>query len=191
MIRSWYVFSFCKAIIAAHRILAMKHYREQVAGYEKLLNTVRNLREEIKKSESESGRSGAALDLSLYKKQFFEAMNDDFNTPLALGVLFDLSRETNQFINAEHKLSIETLKQIDQLFNELGGKVLGIIPEHIHSAIGDAKTEFNLMNLIINIRSEVRKQKLWALSDIIRDGLNKFGFIIEDKKDGTTWWKME
>ncbi len=160
-------------------------------GYDKLLNTIRNLQEELKKSESEQRTSGTALDLSLYKKQFFEAMDDDFNTPLALGVLFDLSRETNQFINSEHKLSIETLKQIDQLFNELGGKVLGIIPEHIHSAIGDAKTEFNLMNLIINIRSEVRKQKLWALSDIIRDGLNKFGFIIEDKKDGTTWWKME
>jgi cysteinyl-tRNA synthetase len=46
------------------------------------------------------------------------------------------------------------------------------------------------MELIINMRTEVRKQKLWALSDVIRDGLKIIGFVIEDKKDGTTWRKI-
>jgi cysteinyl-tRNA synthetase len=82
------------------------------------------------------------------------------------------------------------LKQIDQLFGELGGKVLGIIPEQIQSASGDVKTESNLMDLVVSIRAEVRKQKLWTLSDIIRDSLKAIGFMIEDKKDGTTWRKI-
>jgi len=118
-------------------------------------------------------------------------MDDDFNAPLAIGVLFDLVRETNQSLNSEQKLSIDTLKQIDQLFNDLGGEVLGIIPDQLRSASGEVKTESTLMDLVIHIRAEVRKQKLWALSDIIRDGLKTIGFMIEDKKDGTTWRKID
>ena len=160
-------------------------------GYDKLVNTVRNLREELKKAESEQRKNGSELDLSSHKKHFLEAMNDDFNAPLALGVLFDLARETNQSLNSELKLSIDMLKQIDQFFNELGGEVLGIIPNQFRSASGDAITESHLMDLIIKIRAEARKQKIWVLSDIIRDGLKTFGFIIEDKKDGTTWRKID
>jgi cysteinyl-tRNA synthetase len=55
---------------------------------------------------------------------------------------------------------------------------------------GNVQTESHLMDLIVQMRSEVRKQKLWALSDIIRDGLKSIGFSIEDKKDGTTWRKI-
>ena len=159
-------------------------------GYEKLLNTIRNLREEIKKAESEKRSDGAHLDLSSHKKHFFEAMDDDFNTPLALGVLFDVAREINQSLNSEEKLSGDVLKQIDQLLSELGGNILGIIPAQLQSATGNAQTESNLMELIIQVRAEARKQKLWVLSDIIRDGLKRIGFIIEDKKDGTTWRRI-
>ncbi len=159
-------------------------------GYDKLLNTIRNLRNELKKAESEQRTNGARMDLSSHQKHFLEAMDDDFNAPLAIGVLFDLARETNQSLNSEQKLSIDALKQIDQLFNELGGNILGIIPNQIQSASGEVKTESNLMDLVVSIRAEVRKQKLWTLSDIIRDGLKTIGFIIEDKKDGTSWRKI-
>jgi cysteinyl-tRNA synthetase len=159
-------------------------------GYDKLLNTVRNLREELKKAETEQRINGPAFDISSHKKHFLEAMDDDFNAPLALGVLFDLARETNQSLNSEQKLSLVTLKQINQLFGDLGGQVLGIVPDEIRSAAGDAKTESHVMDLVVQIRAEVRKQKLWALSDIIRDGLKAIGFMIEDKKDSTSWRKI-
>ena len=103
-------------------------------GYDKLLNTIRNLREELKKAESEQRTNGARFDLSSHKKQFLEAMDDDFNAPLAIGVLFDLARETNQSLNSEQKLSIDTLKQIDQLFSELGGKLLELFQNKLQSA---------------------------------------------------------
>ena len=159
-------------------------------GYDKLLNTVRNLREELKKAEKEQRINGPAFDISSYKKYFLEAMDDDFNAPLALGVLFDLARETNQSLNSEQKLSLVSLQQINQLFGDLGGEVLGIVPDEIRSATGDAKTESHLMDLVVQIRAEVRKQKLWTLSDIIRDGLKAIGFMIEDKKDSTSWRKI-
>ena len=159
-------------------------------GYDKLLNTIRNLREELAKAEVDQRTEGAAFDCSIHKKHFMEAMDDDFNGPLALGALFDLARDTNQALHAEQKLSREALKQIDQCFCELGGNILGILPDNFHAVAGDAKTESHLMDLIVSVRTEVRKQKLWALSDIIRDGLKAIGFIIEDKKDGTTWRKI-
>ena len=159
-------------------------------GYDKLLNTIRNLREELKKAEKEQRINGPAFDISSYKKYFLEAMDDDFNAPLALGVLFDLARETNQSLNSEQKLSLVSLQQINQLFGDLGGEVLGIVPDEIRSATGDAKTESHLMDLVVQIRAEVRKQKLWTLSDIIRDGLKAIGFMIEDKKDSTSWRKI-
>jgi cysteinyl-tRNA synthetase len=159
-------------------------------GYDKLLNTIRNLREELKKAETEQRAQGPEFDLFSYKKQFLEAMDDDFNAPLAIGVLFDLARETNQSLNSEQKLSLETLTQINRLFGDLGGEVLGIVPDKLQSAQGDAKTESHLLDFFVQIRAEVRKQKLWALSDVIRDGLKSIGFIIEDKKDGTSWRKL-
>ena len=109
-------------------------------GYDKLLNTIRNLREESKKAGSEQRTKGTELDLSLHQKNFLEAMDDDFNAPLAIGVLFDLARETNQSLNSEQKLSIDALKQIDQLFSELGGNsAWGLYRDQIRSANGDVK----------------------------------------------------
>jgi cysteinyl-tRNA synthetase len=154
------------------------------------LNSIRNLREEIKKAESEQRLDGIDLDLSVHKKHFLEAMDDDFNAPLAVGVLFDLARETNQMLNSEQKMSVDSLKQIDRIFSELGGKVLGIIPDQLLSATSHDQSESSLMDLIITVRAEVRKQKLWTLSDIIRDSLKRIGYTIEDRKDNTTWRKM-
>jgi cysteinyl-tRNA synthetase len=160
-------------------------------GYEKLIATVRNLQKELQKAKSEDRKDGSVLDTSTYKKRFIEAMDDDFNAPLAIGILFELSREINQALNSESQLSIETLSQIDQIFNGFGGRILGIIPDQLPSSSSDANIESSLMNLIINIRADVRKQKLWALSDLIRDGLKALGILLEDKKDGTTGWRRE
>src|SRR5574337_303979 len=64
-------------------------------GLEKLLNTVRNLRAEITKAEGESLPAEASIDLASYKSRFLSAMDDDFNSPQAIAVLFDLAREVN------------------------------------------------------------------------------------------------
>jgi len=157
------------------------------AGLDKLLNTLRNIQAEGGKPGS--GRT-SAIDLAGVKKRFLEAMDDDFNTPQAIAVLFDFSRDLN------HELSTGTadlvfLTDARKLFNELAGTVLGVIPETaITGAAADGKLEAGLIQLLIEIRSEIRKQKLWNISDLIRDGLTKIGIAIEDKKDGTTWRKV-
>jgi cysteinyl-tRNA synthetase len=159
-------------------------------GLEKLLNTLRNLREEISKAASDSRSVEAVVDLREYETRFVGAMNDDFNTPQAIAVLFDLSRETNALLSLENKYTPGSLRRIEEFFTTFGGEVLGIVPPHSGSAMaGDAKLEADLVSLLVDLRAEVRAQKLWPLSDKIRDGLKKLGITIEDKKDGTVWRK--
>jgi cysteinyl-tRNA synthetase len=160
-------------------------------GLEKLSNTVRNVRAEIEKlGKSGDGKiytqDASFIDLAGFKKAFGEAMDDDFNTPQAIGILFDLNREVNTILSPG-KIDINILQQINDLYNELGGTVLGIIPEHFESVSSAGGNENDLIQFIIELRAEARAQKLWAMSDKIRDGLKNLGIVIEDKKDGTSW----
>jgi cysteinyl-tRNA synthetase len=157
-------------------------------GLEKLHNTVRNVRmESLRNTGSGLKVRGSENTLLKFKSAFLDAMNDDFNAPQAIAVLFDLSREVNTLL-AKGGVSHAHLQEIDTLFMELGGKVLGIVPEAFdENKSTDASLEPGLIQLIIDLRKDVRDQKLWSLSDKIRDGLAQQGIVIEDKKDGTTW----
>jgi cysteinyl-tRNA synthetase len=160
-------------------------------GFEKLTNTVRNLRAEGARAEAEQGTAAHSIDLEAYRRRFLEAMDDDFNTPQAIAVLFDLARETNQLLHAEAKPGAEALRSIDEFFRTFGGEILGIVPEVLppHLSV-DGKLEAGLIQLLIDVRAEARKQKHFALSDMIRDGLKRIGIALEDKKDGTVWKKV-
>ena len=156
-------------------------------GFEKLQNTLRNLGEEITRASGESRTQDAAIDLPLYASRFRAAMDDDFNTPQAIAVLFDLSRETNALLSLDSKFSVSSLRAIDDVFQEFGGTVLGLLAVESGATAIDVKLEADLMQLLIDVRTDVRAQKLWSLSDKIRDGLKKIGVVLEDKKDGTGW----
>lgn len=107
-------------------------------------------------------------------------MNDDFNTAGALGHLFELVRAINQARDANAPAEILTPAQ-DRL-RELTS-ILGLtLKETSRSTSADPFVE-----MLIGIRAELRRQKLWALSDQIRDGLRERGVILEDSKDGSTW----
>jgi cysteinyl-tRNA synthetase len=114
------------------------------------------------------------------KANFVEAMDNDFNTAGAVAALFELSK----FINTarDNGAAAEQLKPAQETFRELAG-VLGLKLEEKQGS-GDADA---FINLLIEVRAEVRKQKLWALSDQIRDKLKELGVTIEDSKDGTMW----
>lgn len=153
-------------------------------GFEKLSNTVLRVREMILKVKDFG--SPFSVDLEKYKKEFLSALDDDFNTPQAIAKLFDLSHEMNQNLETGNPLNPEQLKQVDKLFDDLAGNILGI--SFVRSP--NEELDDGLINLIINLRQEIRAQKLWPLSDKIRDGLVKLGIALEDKKDGTSWKRI-
>jgi cysteinyl-tRNA synthetase len=114
-------------------------------------------------------------------------MNDDCNTPQAISVLFDLVRDVNQRLATKSSPAADDLRGVLSLYDELAGKILGL---EVHESPGRGERESletGLIDLLLGIRTEVRKEKLWSLSDRIRDGLAALGITLEDKREGTTW----
>ena len=114
------------------------------------------------------------------KQSFIEAMDDDFNTPLALAALYELVKATNAA--RDQGATDEQLQPVQAMLRELTS-VLGLRLQEKQGS-GDAD---KFIDLLVEVRSEVRKQKLWAVSDQIRDRLKELGVIIEDSKEGTKW----
>jgi len=151
-------------------------------GLEKLTNTIGNLRDRIRTAGSDG--SPAVADVARYRTEFLAAMDEDFNTPQAIAVLFDLAHEVNQAFGKGLPLTQASLQEIDQFYRDYAGQILGITFE---SASSGGAVEGELMDLLIALRNDVRSQKLWPLSDKIRDGLAKLGIVLEDRKEGTAW----
>ncbi len=116
------------------------------------------------------------------RKGFEEAMDDDFNTAGALGVLFALVKAINQARDAG--AAEEILAPAQETLEALAG-VLGLRLRAETARHNQAADPF--IELLIEIRTELRRQKLWALSDRIRDRLKALGVALEDSKAGTTW----
>jgi len=173
------------------------------AGYEKLLNTVKNLREELSKHPSSERNLTQSFSVSSLRTRFINAMNDDFNTPQAIAILFDSIREVNQLLApptmpagrrvagaGDVQEAVPVLTAYDTMIREYAGKVLGILPDELKShAVGGEPLEHALVDLLIDLRNAARKEKFFSLSDRIREGLLKLGITVEDRKDGTRWRK--
>jgi cysteinyl-tRNA synthetase len=157
-------------------------------GLEKLNNVIRNLREATRTSPAAG--TPIPVDLQKHRSAFLAAMDDDFNTPQSIAVLFDLAHDVNQLLAHGSAFSIASLQEVLRLFEELGGRVLGLnLLEEASSGAAEGRIDEQVMDLLISVRTDVRTQKLWALSDKIRDGLGKIGIVVEDKKEGTSWRK--
>ena len=156
-------------------------------GWERLLVPVRIVRQRLQQAglAPEDGLDfGGVLDEA--RAAFRAAMDDDFNAPAALAALFELTRQTNAMLAAGPQPGRTTLAAIDALYTELGGGVLGVIPDSA-AADGDAGREAGLVQLLIEMRMQARARKDFAASDNIRDSLRTLGIVLEDGKDGTTW----
>ncbi len=120
-----------------------------------------------------------------FVSRFEQAMDDDFNTPVALAVLFDLARELNI---AKQANDLEKSAQLVATLRFLGG-LLGILQQDADSFLqGDADADIEQQ---IQARIDAKKAKNWALADQIRDQLKGQGIILEDSPNGTTTWRRE
>ncbi|MDK2824402.1 MAG: cysteinyl-tRNA synthetase [Clostridia bacterium] len=114
---------------------------------------------------------------------FIEAMNDDFNTALAIAALFDLARGINTYLK-ESRLDKKTLEQAKSVFDDLIG-VLGI--SFTTREVQGGKLVEDLISLIITLRQKARKERDFTTADSIRDQLKELGIILEDGIKGTNW----
>jgi cysteinyl-tRNA synthetase len=171
-------------ILSSHYRSPLKYSEEGLEaaerGVERLLRVA--LRDDT------TGGKGEALDAESYRKQFIEAMDDDFNTPKALAVLFDLARVINQagdagvsFIGARSVIS------------ELARDVLGLRLDPFDLIMREPAPEIEQrVNRMVKERVRLRNAKQWQQADKIRAELAEMGVTLEDTPDGTVIrWKRK
>jgi cysteinyl-tRNA synthetase len=146
---------------------------------ERLKSALRPASASAKGLSAEAASSLASQVIST-EQSFTDAMDDDFNTPLALAALYELVKAINTA--RDNGANSDQLQPAQAMLRELTG-VLGLRLQEKQGS-GDAD---KFIDLLVEVRSEVRKQKLWAMSDLIRDRLKEMGVVIEDTKEGTKW----
>jgi cysteinyl-tRNA synthetase len=156
------------------------------AGWNRLYNVVRLTRGAINSAPNTDDGSSILGRVAETKSSFLAAMDDDFNVPKGIAALQELTREVNTLLNSGTTVGQSVLAAINELYTELGGGILGIIPA-VDTAASSAQRESGLIQLLIEMRTQARKNKNFAESDRIRNELAKLGVILEDRADGTVW----
>ncbi|MFW5991887.1 MAG: cysteine--tRNA ligase [Halanaerobiaceae bacterium] len=165
-------------------------------SFQRLINTSRSMIQLINSDidrigSRDTGYEHITNNFAERRKEFEDAMDDDFNTARAIGVLHELARDINTFINdSDFILSEKTKIILEKGFKLLQDltDVLGLGIQNKNVTNND-KIVDNLMDLILQIREDARENKNWELADRIRDGLQEQGFIIRDTPQGTVWEK--
>ena len=154
-------------------------------GLERLKNASEAVAKAMKLAGAHEDDDAAELRAKAEKVEadFRAAMNDDFNTALAIAALFELAKDINIYLKKD-QFDAKTLEMAQKVLTDLAN-VLGIELEASTGADDDLADK--LMDLIIAIRKDARANKDFQTADRIRDGLAEIGVILEDSKAGTTW----
>lgn len=147
-------------------------------GYKRLMEAMSSL-------ESIPAASQSTLNIAEWKQLCYEAMNDDFNTPILIAQLFEGVRFVNVLKEGKDTLTAEDLKTFTAAMNAFVFDVLGLEDEKVSDGNND-KLE-GTVNLLIEMRKQARENKNFALSDQIRDQLLALGIQLKDGKEGTTF----
>ncbi|MBO0343543.1 cysteine--tRNA ligase [Flagellimonas profundi] len=125
------------------------------------------------------------FDVAAWKQKCYDAMNDDFNTPILIAQLFEAVKHINLIKEDKEAISAEDKEVLASSLKAFVYDVLGI--ENQSMTKDDSNTLNGVMELLIDIRNEARANKDFATSDKIRDQLIELGIQIKDGKDGTTF----
>ena len=167
-------------------LLISSHYRSPInyseQGLQQSAKALERFYIGLKGLEPQSAKS---LTNSRYEKAYFEAMDDDFNTPEALGVLFEMVAEINKIRSTNFDLACQLGKLLLRL-----GKFLGIFnlsPEEFLRGEDDLNINRSEIDNLIQERETARAVKNWQRADEIRDQLLKMKVVVEDNASGSDW----
>jgi cysteinyl-tRNA synthetase len=181
-------------------------------GLERLTNLVQKMKEEIKLNRQNGDNPD--FNFKKYESEFTNVMDDDFNSPKAIAVIFDFVKAVNAVIAANENLHVEFYSKVKSFLKKTASDVFGILDidkilvaqtdylkligsdvrhivnKHIDSNLSTIRTEKELeeyLNKILEIRSNAKKEKNYTLADEIRSELNEIGIVLEDSKEKTTF----
>jgi cysteinyl-tRNA synthetase len=178
---------------------ASSHYRSPIDYNEKNLENAReNFRTisnvyniaknalDIKRSKGQNKDSNYLDDIQSHKNKFMEAMDDDFNTPVALSVMISFSKKLEAYVKEDPDVRIisQSIQMLDDFCTIFGVNVRRV-------AVAEPKALEDFVELIIELRDEARKRNDWKTADRIREKLSSMRISIEDSSEGTKWQRVE
>jgi len=169
--------------------MAQSHYRSTLdfsnealqaseKGFERLMDGYARL-------QKLTPSNATTVELDNLRAKCEEAMNDDFNTPIAISHLFNALKSINLVHDGKGKISAVDLNELKMVFKTFIEDVLGLKSETELSSGNEAYKK--AIDLLLNMRLEAKQNKDWATSDKIRNELTALGFEIKDTKDGFEW----
>ncbi len=147
-------------------------------GFKRLMNAF-SLLDGLKASAT------TEIEITPLRDRCYEALNDDFNSPVLIAELFEASRIINSVHDGKMAIDADNLQQLKDLMNVFVTEILGLKNEQ-------ASTDElpKVVDFIVNLRNEAKTNRDYATSDKIRDGLQRIGIQLKDSKEGTTWTKI-
>ena len=184
---------------AIRLFVLLTHYRNEIDFTDKKLEEAENnlrklyntldLVQNAKKSAEYREPNNFELifenEIKKIKIKFEEGMDEDFNTPKAISALFEMSKRINRFLSEHQLISDKTLNKIYDNFSEIS-ESLGILYQKKKKDV-ESKIVDDLIQLLFDIREDLRKNGDYKLSDEIRTRMNKSGLVIEDTAEGPKW----
>ncbi|MBT7150450.1 MAG: cysteine--tRNA ligase [Thiotrichales bacterium] len=164
--------------------LISSHYRSPLNFSETNIESAKSaLKRLYNATKGLSKKTDAALLETKYEDRFNAALNDDFNTPIALSILFEIAKQ----INIERATNLAKANALAKQLIKLGN-FIGILEYNAEEYLkqGSELSEAEIYNKILQ-RESARNSKDFAMSDQIRDELLALGIILEDSVNGTTW----
>ncbi len=175
--------------------LLSTHYRSPIDFADDKLDMAAKSLKRIRTSQQllqaamANGQPGAGQIVDVVAKakaDLSEAMNDDFNTALAISVVFSFCHDLNSYLNSGNQLFTEDLEAAQAFFADFN-YIMGLEEGKKEQ---DSGLEEELLQLILNIRENVRAKKDWPTADLIRDGLKDLGIAVEDTPQGARWKRL-
>jgi cysteinyl-tRNA synthetase len=175
-------------ILQAHYRSTLDFSNEALQAAEKGLKRLTDSQKQLEqiKASAQSSEKIKGLAAKL-KAQCYAAMNDDFNTPVAIAHLFDGIRHINTVANGQEKMSQEELGHLKNLYKEFIVNVFGLKGTGQEENKAQEELAGKLIDNLLELRLQAKKEKNFDLSDSIRDRLNELGVEVRDKKNGWEW----
>ena len=168
-------------ILQAHYRSTLDFGNDALKAAEKGLT---KLSDAVKTLNSLSPSNKSSFDVRELEKKCFDALNDDFNTPILIAHLFEGVKQINLAKNNKAEFKQEDLEILKSIFKVFANNVLGLTTKQENSS-NDFTNE--IMEIILKLRNHVKTNKDFVTADLIRDELDKVGIQIKDTREGSSW----
>ncbi len=173
-------------ILQAHYRSTVDFSNEALQASQKGLERLMEAFAQIERVEPTEGGALTEAYAEELQQKCYEALDDDFNSPIVISHLFDACRTINQLVDRKQTITPSGLEALRQTLNVFVHDILGLRTE----AQGGSQREeaFSAaVDMLLELRAKAKAAKDWATSDAIRDRLAELGFEVKDTKEGATW----